>query len=144
MSSLVGSIFMVIFISLTLLINKRPLYDEYSWYFVVPAIWLFIGFRFGYTRKLLWKRNSDKIDFVFGIYPFLKSVSLDKNCLSARLQWSDKPRNPKPIIYLYNSKYSDSFLKLVTAARRQWIVPVLDALSEILDGCCIDETTENK
>jgi membrane-bound metal-dependent hydrolase YbcI (DUF457 family) len=144
MSSLVGSIFMVIFFSLTLLLSKRPVYGKHFWIFVVPVIWLFLGLRFGYTRKLLWKRNSDKIDFIFGFYPFLKSISLNKSSLSAKLQWSNKTKCTKPIIYLYNSKYSDSCLKLVTATRRQRIVPVLDALSEILDGLCIDETTENK
>ncbi|NIP25129.1 MAG: hypothetical protein GWN67_17565 [Phycisphaerae bacterium] len=145
---LICSISVLIALLLVLLLltlfTKRPLSGKDSWYFVVPAIWLFFGLRFGYTRKLLWKRNNDKIDFIFGFYPFLKSVSLNKKYLSARLQWSNKTKCTKPIIYLYNSKYSDSCLRLVTATRRQRIVPVFDALSEILDGRCIDETTENK
>lgn len=148
MQSLICSISVLIalllLLFLLLVLTKRPLVGKDSWYFVVPVIWLFVGLRFGYTRKLLWKRNNDKIDFIFGFYPFLKSVSLNKSYLSARLQWSNKTKCTKPIVYLYNSKYSDSCLKLVTATSRQWIVPVLDVLSEILDGRCIDETTENK
>lgn len=126
---------------LILLYTKQLLHGKYLLIFGLPFIWLFLGLGFGYRRELIWLRKSDKIIFVFGFYSFLKEISVNRSYLSGKLQWSSRPKRKRktPIIYLYN-KQSDSCLKLIAASRRLWIVPVFGALSEILEGRCIDET----
>lgn len=141
-SSLVCAILLSVLLVLLLVLVSRTkeLYGEHFWVFTIPCIWLFLGLNFGYRRELVWKKNSDEISLVFGFYPFVRTVSLNKNTLSARLEWSKRRKRKIAIIYLYDNKDVHFCMKLIGATRRAWIIPVFGGLSEILEGRCTDET----
>jgi len=109
----------------------------------VPLTWLFVGAFWGCRRSLLWTKGGDEIKLVCGIFPISEIFFLDKNKLLVKLKWSGQSKT-SVVIHLYNQEYPDSRVRLIRSVKRSWIIPVFNALKEILDKNCIDETIENK